>query len=90
MRPKIIFCLLAVVECFLLGLIFAPGVSRPKNLIAAQVQYVQSPSAETKKALEDQQAHGKMNQVYVACGAAGVLALMIFYGWKKKADLFKQ
>jgi hypothetical protein len=87
MRPKLVFYLLVVVECFLLVMMIVPGVSFSKSLRAAQQQYVQSPSPETEQALENQQAQRKLKQTWLCGGAVGVLTVMIIYGWKNKARI---
>ncbi len=87
MRPKLVFYLLVVIECFLLVMIIAPGVLSSKSLRAAQQQYVQYPSPETKQALESQQAQRKLKQTWLCGGVVGVLAVMIIYGWKNKARI---
>ena len=87
MRPKVIFYLLLAIECFFLVMVIAPGVSRPKQLLRVEAQYVQTPNAETKQALENLKADRKEKQAWLLGSAAGVLAVMIIYGWKNKARI---
>ena len=84
MRPKIIFYLLVVIECFLLVMMISPGVSNSKGLLAAKRQYIQSPSPETKNALESEQAQRRFKGTWLCAGAVGVLATMLVYGWKMR------
>ena len=87
MRPKVIFYLLVVVECFLLVMIIAPGVSRPKQMLKAESQYAQTPNEETKRAVENLKVDRKNKQTWLLGGAAGFLAVTIIYGWKNKARI---
>ena len=87
MRPKIIFYLLVVIECFLLVMITVPGVSHSKSLLTAEQQYIKTPNADTKQTLENLQAARKTKQSFFCGSAVGVLAVMIFYGWKNKARI---
>jgi len=87
MRPRTIFYLLFVIDCFLLVMMVAPGVSRPKSLLAAEVEYAQSPNAETKQEVEMLKADRKMKQTWLCGGAVAVSAVMLAYGWRNKARI---
>ena len=87
MRPKIIFWLLVIAECFLLGLMISPGVEMSKGLTRAQREYRQSPNEETKRNLEDELARRRLKRAWLGSGAAGLLACMIVYGWNKRAQI---
>ena len=87
MRPKIVFYLLVVIECFFLVMVIAPGVSRPKQMLRAEVQYAQTPNEEAKQAVESLKASRKARQAWLLAGVAGVFAVMVIYGWKNKARI---
>ena len=90
MRPKVIFYLLLAIECLFLHLAsehIAPRLSKVVLAERPREQYVQTPNAETKQALENLKADRKEKQAWLLGSAAGVLAVMIIYGWKNKARI---
>jgi hypothetical protein len=84
MRPKFIFLILVLVECFLLVMIAAPGVVRPQRLEAAQREYSQSHTAEAAQKVHDEQARARKFQVFLLIAAVVVLVGMIVYALYRK------
>ena len=84
MRPKLVFYLLVLLECFLLLMLVSPGVYRPKSLTSLQVQYRQNPSPELQQRILGEQARLQHHR-YAIFGAAIAVGIgMVTYARVRK------
>jgi len=84
MRPRVVYLLLALVECFLLIMVASPGVTDPWRLVAAQREYAQSQSQEAAQKVHEEQARARRYMTFLCVAAVIVLIGMIFYAWYRK------
>ena len=84
MRPKFIFIILALVECFLLVLLMSPAATKPKSLIAAQVDFLRTHSATAEQTMHDLQIHVRHFQYFICVSAALVLFVIVGYARCRK------
>jgi len=84
MRPKVVFLLLVLVECFLLILLVSPRVTLPWSLMQAREEYFQSHSPAAEKVVRREEIRARRYQWFICYSAGGVLIAMILYGGYRK------
>ena len=79
MKPRVVFLLLVLVECFFLVMVASPGVTRPWRLVAAQREFARSHSQEAAQKVHEEQVRARRYMTFLSAAAVIVLIGMIFY-----------